>query len=595
MDQRRVSALQVVRRDVRLAFESDDWSSDDAIAYEARVSAWLENDRARGFELEGPSLMRLQLFRRPRQRVDVVWTMHHAICDGWSSALLLDEVFRDFGARQSGDRPRHRPSPRYRDYVSWLHSQPSSEGFWRGQLSRVDAAATLHTSLGGHHSIESGWREFATRRDRAWAERLDAAARRQRVTLATLVQGAWALLLARYADARQVVFGVTFSGRPPGLREAERMTGLFINSLPVCVELPNSESVGGWLRALQTQCSDLSQHGHVPLSAIQKWSGRPGRPLFDSLLVIENYPLDRSALQSADVRLIDAQIVSRTHYPLSLTIATQEGFEVLWEWDASRFDTNTVTRMADRYLEILEGLTTAAEAVRLEDLRPRSEWSHSLPAVAPFESVFRRFSERARQSPLAEAVRCQGVSLSYAALETWSDAIAQRLRQVGIRRDQRIGLCVERSTALVAALIGIWKAGGAYVPLDPSYPEARLRTMLGDASIRIVVADESSRNGLGHVLEDRVVVGVSDSLGHGSGSEFDEALPGRSRTSFTLLALRVSPRECPSAIAHSPCMPTITWRPMDSARPTGSISSQPSTSMRPPSSFSRRCRSAPAW
>ncbi|HEY0464642.1 MAG TPA: condensation domain-containing protein, partial [Polyangiaceae bacterium] len=491
----RGDALQVVRRTVGVPLEVDDWSTTDASGFEARLSSWLAEDRARGFELDGPTLMRLHVFRRPDGHVDVVWTMHHAVSDGWSSARLLDEVFRDFLARRTGNRAALRSAPRYRDYVAWLRNQPSSESFWRARLASVDDPATLGTFLSRSAATEAHWRELSIRRDHTWLERLNVAARRQRVTPATLVQSAWALLLARYADRRQVVFGVTVAGRPAELPDADRMTGLFINSLPLWLDVPDAERTGEWLRTVQHQSSDLQQHGHVPLSSIQKWAGRPGEALFDSLVVIENYPVDAKTLQDAEIKLLDVQVSSRTHYPLSLTVTLREELELLWEWDLTRVDATAVGRITEHYCEILHALTAdGVDELRLEEIRPRPATPalRAPAAGAAFRSVSQRISDNARLHPDAEAVRCDGASVSYGELETWSRAVASHLRARGVQRDERIGVCVERSPALVAALLGAWRAGAAYVPLDPTYPALRLRAMIDDAEIDTVLADDSS-------------------------------------------------------------------------------------------------------
>ncbi|HVW28434.1 MAG TPA: amino acid adenylation domain-containing protein [Polyangiaceae bacterium] len=494
--------LQVVRRGVKVPFGVSDWSSDAGAAHEQRLAAWLAEDRERGFDVAEPCLLRIHLFQRDGGS-ELVWTMHHAVADGWSSALVLDEVFARYVAREDA-LPAARA--RYRDYVAWLSNRKSTESFWRGRSSRVDEPATLAAAVRAPACRGEGFGELCTKRDRAWMQRLAAAARRHRVTVATLLQGAWALLLARHADRRQAVFGVTVSGRPPELRGVEGIVGPFINSLPLWVDVPDTSLAGEWLRALQRATVELRQYEHAALSDVQRWAGQPGEPLFDSLFVVENYPVSRRSLEDLGaVRLVSSQATSRTHYPLSLTITTDEALEIVWEWDSARLDATVVARLGSHYVAILEALAAETEPA-LRDVRLEGSPGIVARAAHRYRSVLARIVEQAQLAPTAEALRCAGESLSYGALDAWSDEVARQLEHRGVRPGDRVGLCMTRSTALVAALLGIWKAGAAYVPLDPAYPDARLRSIAGDTAVRIIIADRTTAPRLSGLLPESDVL-----------------------------------------------------------------------------------------
>ena len=502
-------ALQVVHRQARLTYVEHDWSTRSTDEYVAALSEWRAADLACDFDLAMAPLMRVNLFARPDGGHDLVWTLHHALMDGWSGAQLLNEIGADYRGRRAGTitaLPAQRP---YRDYVSWLRQQPSAEAWWRSRLAGAGDSVGLTASLGRPRRIEPGTHRMRQPLDAGLAERLRQAAQRREVTLNTLMQGAWAIVLARFGGRRQVVFGTTVSGRPAELAGVERMLGLFINSLPVWVEVAGESLVTPWLRQLQDLASEMRQYEHTPLSHLQQWTGKSGDALFDSLVVFENYPVDDLLnTEAGGLPVSHVEIHERTHYPLTLTVMPRGGLRLAWEWDGDRVDRDSVACLSEDYVGVLEALAEAGER-RIAEIVPR------MPAPAPlvsypFRSVMERVAAQAAAGPEREAVTHDGMSLTYGEIDAWSNRIARRLKRLGVGCDQRVGLCVERSFDLVAGVLGVLKAGGAYVPLDPAYPAERLRYMLEDAGIRQVVADRTSAERLRGLLGERQLVIVSE-------------------------------------------------------------------------------------
>ncbi len=531
--------LQVVRRSVALAWTeydhppavageqtpnrdgvatvapSDGPAADAAVAdYEAALAAWRAADVAAGFDPGVAPLLRLALFRRPDGEHDLVWTTHHLLLDGWSAARLLAEITRDYAARVTGQAARAEPVARYRDYVAWLRSQSSAEAWWRARLAERDEPVLLAEALGRPQRPEPGVHRLTRQLEPALSERLRAVARRQQVTLNTLTRAALALLLARHGGRAAVAFGATVSGRPATLVGAEQMIGLFINSLPVWVRVPGATRLSDWLRTLQEQTAALSQYEHTPLADIQHWAGQPAQPLFDTLLVFENYPVEAGGdLDASGLRVTRTEMVERSHYPLTVTVSPGEAVEIDWAWDGTVFDRAAMERLCAHYLWLLERV--AGEDVPLGTI------GLPLAPVPPmralpdpvFHPVAARIAARAALAPAAPAVSQGGEMLDYGGLEAWSNRIAHRLHRLGVQPEDRVGLCVERSIGMVAGLLGILKAGAAYVPLDPAYPEERLRLMLADAAVAVVVTDAATADRLDGVLADRRKVALADVAG----------------------------------------------------------------------------------
>jgi amino acid adenylation domain-containing protein/non-ribosomal peptide synthase protein (TIGR01720 family) len=510
------AALQLVHRRVTLPIDVHEWSG--AEDYEAALAGWLAEDRARGFDPAIAPLMRLALFRRPDGGNDLVWTLHHALTDGWSTARLLHEIARDYEAFTdpepvSAGAGIPAPTP-YRDYIAWLLRQPDPAPWWRAQAARIADPAGITQVLPPPADISPGAPVPATHRlDRAASEALtravEALARRERVTLATVLQGAWALLLGRMGGRGQAGFGLTVSGRPADLPGVERMAGPFINSLPVWIDLPPAARLGDWLRDIQKLNVEMRSVEHSSLADIQRQTGRSGDGLFDSLLVIETYPVETAAGGTRlGARTRAMSMVERTHYPLVLAAVPGARpdlpgarLDLRWGWDGARLAGDAVARLADAFLDLLAAFT-AADAARL----PLGALALPAPVPAPavihdVHPVHERFAAIAARLPDREAVACGDRRLDYGQLDRWSSRIARALLAAGVRPETRVGLAVERSVGLVAAILGALRAGAAYVPLDPDYPADRLRHMITDAGLTLLLVGPEAARLLAPVVE----------------------------------------------------------------------------------------------
>ncbi|MEZ2133175.1 MULTISPECIES: condensation domain-containing protein, partial [unclassified Sinorhizobium] len=353
-------ALQVVRRRAMLPFAEHDWSAaEGGDAYEGRLADWLAEDLARGFDSAGAPLMRVNLFARPDGRHDHVWTCHHALLDGWASAQLLGEVMAAYTKGPAAELP---PVVPYRDYIAWLKRQPSAEDWWRARLAEVADPATLTGVIEAPCGDDAAGPVFEQGLGRELSERLRRAAQRHQLTLATLMQGALAILIARYGGRPQVAYGVTVSGRPAELAGVETMVGLFINSLPVLCEVRGDEPLAQWLARLQAGNIELRQYEHTALTDVQRWAGRSGDALFDTLFVFENYPVDAELRKSeAPITIDHVASEERSHYPLTIAVMPDDALVLRWTRNASKLDHATVARLSAHYGELLTQIAAAGE------------------------------------------------------------------------------------------------------------------------------------------------------------------------------------------------------------------------------------------
>ncbi|HYO12017.1 MAG TPA: amino acid adenylation domain-containing protein, partial [Thermoanaerobaculia bacterium] len=494
--------LQVVRRGVELPWSEEDWRGE--ADPEARLHRWLAGDRARGLDLARAPLMRAALLRTGEAEHRFVWSFHHVLVDGWCIPLLLRDVFVSYEAFRQGREPALPPVRPYRDFIAWLAGQDParSEGFWRELLAGFDAPTPLPFDRPENPASFAEPREEVLALSVETTAALEELARSRSLTLNTVLQGAWALLLSRWGGGPDVVFGIVVSGRPAELPGIESMIGLFINTLPARVRIEPAAPLAAWLRGVQEGQLALMQHEHDPLAQVQRWSEvPPGEPLFHSLVVYENYPVDREALAAATAGLEAEgfELAEKADYPLTAAIFPGRRLRVRVSY-SGRFEPATVRRMlrglgtllesaaavSDRPLDALS-LLTAAERRQLL-LEPNRGASFET-----VESLDRLFEAQVARSPGAVAVVFEGWRLTYAELNARANRLAHRLRRLGVGPDVLVGLCVERSVEMVVGILGILKAGGAYVPLDPSYPEERLLFTLDDARIPFLLTPENVR------------------------------------------------------------------------------------------------------
>ena len=291
--------LQVVRQRVDLPWTEQDWQHLASEEQNEQILAWMRADRAQGFDFARAPLLRLNLIRLSEYVYHFTWSFHHILLDGWSVSTVLDEVFACYEALRQGQilsLPSRRP---YRDYITWLRQQDISKAeiYWRETLRGFTTPTALNSDLTPHRTEEStgDYHDQRLRLPESITTALQTLARQQQLTLNTLVQGAWALLLSHYSGQQDIVFGVIVSGRPATLTGVEAMVGLFINTLPLRTQVNPEQQLLPWLQSLQAEQADARQFDYTPLVQIQNWSEVPrGHALFDSLLVFENYPTDGS-------------------------------------------------------------------------------------------------------------------------------------------------------------------------------------------------------------------------------------------------------------------------------------------------------------
>ncbi|MFJ9034843.1 amino acid adenylation domain-containing protein, partial [Streptomyces sp. NPDC102274] len=525
--------VQIVHRRAEIPVTRVDWTGRSEAERSELLAALVAEDRAAaGLDPGSAPLTRVTLARLPGERVQVLWSFHHMLLDGWSSAAVLSDVAVEYAAQyaalvsEGAPRPADRPvRGTFREHLRWLAGRDQEAGreFWRSRLAGFEEPSALPFD----RAPDSAHRARSTDRvplrlPAATARAVVDFARRGRVTVGTMVHGAWALTLSQYAGSCDVVFGTTVSGRPADEPGAESTVGLFINTLPVRIATTPAEPVTSWLRRIGDEQAEARQYEYVALHEITT-DVPSGAALFDSLVVVENYPVDADAAARHGIVLSGLDAVESTNYPLTLTArpgaGTGEEFVLTFGYDPELFDAETVRRLAAGCARALgelaeDGERTVGTLTLLggdERARVLGEWSGAHDAgadaartaltaqTAPTApdarpaSVTDVFRERVAASPDAAAVKCGDTTLSYGELDRRTDRLAHALLERGVGTGSRVGLLLARSPEVVVAMLAVLKAGAAYVPLHAAHPARRMRDVLERSGAELLLTDGSVR------------------------------------------------------------------------------------------------------
>ncbi|NPV23383.1 non-ribosomal peptide synthetase [Bradyrhizobium aeschynomenes] len=502
------AAQQIVYRRLDLPIVEEDWrgrtvNSAAGSDLDAALAEAGQRERVLGFDVTRPPLQRLRLIRLDDDRLWLIWTHHHIVLDGWSSARLLADVLQ----RAGGSEPAV-PQGRYRDYIAWLRTQDRGAAveFWRQTLSDASEPTLLADALRGRGLIApgDGYGRLTLSLDRDLAAHLRRFATQQRVTMNTLLQAAWVQLLRHTCGQSTVCFGATVAGRPAELAGAEDIIGLFINTLPL-IDGPHPQaSVGDWLRTLQAKNVAARDYEWLPLHEIQRLAAHGGRQLFDSIMVFENYPIDRSLVNGSQTgpQVGRVEHVTPTNYAVAVGVFDgADGLRLDFNFDRAQLDESAIGRVSSAMRDWLVQISAdaarpsgALHALGIDALDRIMRWSKGTIGEvrsAPSFNLVAQIEARTAETPDAIAI-VSGISqMSYGELNARANRMARRLRARGIGPDVVVGLALERGVTMMVALLAVLKAGGAYLPLDPDYPSDRLGLMLCDSGAKLLLTQTS--------------------------------------------------------------------------------------------------------
>ncbi|AIW37631.1 peptide synthetase [Bacillus subtilis] len=489
---------QVVLKNRPSRVQFHDISHLDEKAQDKYADRFRKEDKDKGFDLQSDPLMRVSILKKAPERYVCIWSHHHIVMDGWCFGIVMKEFLMIYQSLGDGRLPSLEPVQSYGKYIKWLMKQDRKEAeiFWKTRLADLEQSASLpKKSAEPNGELEQA--VFTISEEQT--NELKNIAARAGATLNTVFQALWGILLQRVSRCDDAVFGSVVSGRPSDLAGVEKMVGLFINTIPVRVK-SGSFSFLELVRHLQQETLQAEAYSYYPLYDIQAQSPLK-QALFDHIIVFENVPAQReienvSQAGSFDFAVEDFTMEEVTNYGCSIKVIPGNSLYIRLNFDTGIYDRIFMKNIETFLRHMMNSVISdpeicASEIALLDACEARSmldAFNRTETVEPPAPTLHGLFARRAALSPHRPALRFPGGMLTYAELDQYTDRLAVRLRQKGVRKESMVGVLAERSPEMVVSVLAVLKAGGAYVPLDPEYPEDRLRYMLDDCGACLLLA-----------------------------------------------------------------------------------------------------------
>lgn len=476
------------------------WSTTDlrGLPHEHRERAadeFLRSWCEKPWDIDDDPLLQMAIVLVADEAATIAWRAHHVVLDGWSVGVLEQDLWRSYSAARHHAAVRPEPIRVQDRYLAWLEQQDhaAAAAFWSDELADVSPTAL---PLDGPADAEPGILRVEVPLDQVTLAGAEQLVRAERITVTTLLHGAWAILLARYTGRPEVILGATSAGRPPGISGIATAVGNYVTALPLRADVRREHVVREWLADLQARRLRCQRFEFAAPATTARAAADKRTPLFETAVITDNHPASRSSWAVEGVRVDRLSTRTRTQWQVTVFAETHDRLRLFLQCDAQRVSPVQANRLA-RHLAALLGDVTARPEARIGELAMLSdEDQHSLTGtVVDHREHFTDllFAEWARRTPDATAVMAEDGELTYAALEQQAADLARRLHRRRIGRGSLVGVCLSRGTSLVSTLLAVLRCGAAYLPLDPSHPPQRLRLMLEDSCAETVLTDAGTR------------------------------------------------------------------------------------------------------
>ncbi|MEC5271177.1 non-ribosomal peptide synthetase [Caldifermentibacillus hisashii] len=510
--------VQVVYRTVPFNVDYTDWRSFSREEQESKIEEFLRLDKQRGFDWDDVPLMRVMLIHNDIDEYTMVWSHHHILLDGWSVSLVVKELFHIYNALCQEATITLPPAQQYGKYIHWLRSRSkdsqNTKEFWATKLKGFTEPTQFNLAAPMKGFDQQGYEEYWWHLSKDLTHSLNHIVKEHKITLNTIIQSAWALLLSYYSGTKDVLFGATSSGRPADLPGVENMVGLFISTLPVRAQIPDDEVLLEWMKNFQSQLMEIRQYEYSSLVDIQGVSEVPrGTPLFESLFVFENYPVGEME-SITDLRIEEIQGKEQANYPFVLSAGPGEQIPFKIMFDRSKFDEDTIHRISGQLTYVLDQIAknpnvTISSIQFLTEKETKQilvDWNDTAGEYPREKTIHELFEEQVSLKPDGIALETEDGAVTYRELNESANQIAHYLIEQGIEIGDPIGICMNRSLEEIASMLGILKVGGAYVGLDPEYPEERLKHIVEETEMPLLLT--TSQSGLDEAAYDVDIVNI---------------------------------------------------------------------------------------
>lgn len=494
--------IQFVNKKVEVPFLFFDYSQLPEAEADVKFGKYLISDSKEEFSFTNPPLMRITLVKFGESRYKMVWTRHHILLDGWSNQILLKEILTCYTQILKGITPPAQKEDLFEDHIKYLKSIDSykEKAFWKEYFNGFEQSSLMPftSELLERNKGKGEYNRETLILDKEYTQKVQDLSKSFQVTINTLMQGVWAIVLSKYTNLQDVIFGVTVSGRPAGL-DYDNKIGLFINTLPLRCKLDNNENIGDFFRRIQQENAAIRNFQHTSINTIKELNSIK-EELFDSLWIFNNFPVTKqSEDESKELTIQDQTSIGNTNYLLTIHLVLKETLSMFFSYNSNLVEEQYIQMMCTHIKtlldQLLEGQNTIAalnilsekeQAVVLNDFNNTAvDYPREVTLVDVFE-------KQVAKTPNATALVFEGQKMTYAELNFKSNQLAGYLIEKGVKPDTLVGICIERSFEMLIGILGILKSGGAYVPIDPEYPESRVDYILEDTNTPLVLVGNST-------------------------------------------------------------------------------------------------------
>ncbi|WP_338707082.1 amino acid adenylation domain-containing protein [Paenibacillus amylolyticus] len=528
--------LQIIYRDKPVGFEYEELLHLQVHEKQAYLDEKAEEDKLRGFDMEHDALVRFTILRTEEQSYHVLWSFQHILMDGWCLAQLTQELFEIYSALTSGKQPAGGKGSDYGDYIEWLEKQDdqAASGYWTAFLAGYEGQTVLpgqkEPAPSGRFTADHVTAELG----KDLSKRMDRVAKQHLVTVNTLLQAVWGVMLQKYNGTNDAVFGSVVAGRPAEIPGIESMIGLFINTVPVRVNSEVDTVFADLMAKLQERALDSGRYDYYPLYEIQARSVQK-QNLINHIIAFENYPVDEQMEQAGEqqhggLTIADVQMEEQTNYNFNVTVVPGAEIEIRFDFNAEVFDKDSIERLKGHLVHLLEQVTdnpeiTVGELELVTEAEKADLLGHFNDTTTEFprgKTLIQLFEEQAEYIPDAAAISFNEQEMTYRELNERVNRLARTLRSHGISQGRLVAIMAERSIEMVVGILAAHKAGAAYVPIDPEYPEERIRFLIEDSGAQVMLTESRLRERLAGV--DSLILLDDESFYHEDGTNLNQGI-----------------------------------------------------------------------
>lgn len=498
--------VQIVLKEMTPPIREYDFSNSSGENQQKLLDELKEKDRKERIDISDQPY-RILCCKLGHDTCEMVFSSYHIIYDGWSNGIILREFLEAYSSICDGREPLRNSKTGYREYIRWIQGQDKSkqEKYWEEYLCGFDSKTLLPTDYKKQKDAVED-KNYMAELPEEMTEEIRICAREQNVTIATLLYTAWGILLQKYNNTSDVLFGTTLSGRTPEIKGIEDVVGLFINTLPLRIKSLGDESVTELLGRVELMLRDRAEFESASLTTVKTVSALDSKEeLFDSIIVVENYPLGEvpdEITKKVNIKL--TSIFEMTNYDLTLVISTFNNIGLRFIYDEKIFKKETIIKLSDHFMNIIKGILKNPEK-KLSEIEMMSEKEiqhilfdfNSLKMNYPRDcTIYKLFEAQVEKTPDNVAVTFDNASLTYRELNEKANKLARMLRSKGVMTEVIVAVMMERSLDLAVSLIAILKAGGAYLPIDPATPVDRVIYMMNDSAAKVLLTNSEAIKGI---------------------------------------------------------------------------------------------------